>query len=68
MRKGNVPAEEHSADDDRHQHDRALLADGVQEDLRDRLARLRQDRRRIILHAKEEAEDEAPAEDGGDTW
>jgi hypothetical protein len=50
-----------------HQYDRAVLADGVQEDLCDRLARRRSDGSIVILYREEQTEDEEPAEDRGYT-
>ena len=48
-----------------HEHDRALLADGVEEDLRDGLAGRRADRACEILDGEQQAEEEEPAEHGG---
>ena len=50
-----------------HQDDRTVLADGVQEDLGDGLARRRSDGAVVILDREEQAEDEEPAENRGDT-
>ena len=50
-----------------HQDDRAVLADGVQEDLCDGLTRRRSDGGIVILNREEQAEDEEPSEDRGDT-
>ena len=49
-----------------HEDDRALPADGVEEDLRDGLAGRRADRVLEVLDGEQEAEDEEPAEDGAD--
>ncbi len=53
--------------DTHHQDDSAVLANGVQEDLCHRLARRRSDRVVIILYREEQAQEEEPAEDRGDT-
>ena len=50
-----------------HQHNRTLLADRIQEDLRHWLARRRCDCRLIILDRKKQAQDEEPAKDRRDT-
>ena len=50
-----------------HQDDRAVLADGVQEDLCDGLTCRRSDGGIVILNREEQAEDEEPSEDRGDT-
>ena len=48
-----------------HKDNCALLADGVQKDLRDGLARRRADGRVKVLNGEEEAEEKEPSEDVG---
>jgi hypothetical protein len=57
-----VNAKEEKTD---HEHDRAVLADRVEENLSDGLSSSRTDSRVVILHGEEQAEDEEPTEDSG---